>query len=303
MPAHQLGTAFAVKQSAIPLATLLGGLAVPTIALTLGWRWSYAGAAVLALGAAAAVPLRFDAELEAVGGPATGHGPPLPTGSDPPPDTAPPAHRRHARPAPVSPPEPRPDPGWVPLAVLAGGVGLGAAAAGALTTFLTSAATDAGVPEGAAGLLLTAGSAIGIAVRLAAGARADRVGGGQLGVVAGMLAVGAGAFAAFALDVGWIYVALTPLAFGAGWSWPGLFNLSVVRSYPHRPAGATGVTQTGTYLGAGGGPLVVGWIADTHPWSLAWLATSALAAGAAAAVVAGRTALRRARPALGAERA
>jgi 4-diphosphocytidyl-2-C-methyl-D-erythritol kinase len=39
-------TAFAVKQSAIPAAMLLGGLAVPALALTVGWRWAFAGGAV-----------------------------------------------------------------------------------------------------------------------------------------------------------------------------------------------------------------------------------------------------------------
>jgi len=127
------------------------------------------------------------------------------------------------------------------------------------------------------------------------GARADRLGTGQLPTVAAMLAIGALAFAGFALDLAWVYVALTPLAFGAGWSWPGLFNLSVVRAYPRRPGAATGATQTGTYLGAGGGPLLIGWVADGQPWPVAWLATSALAAAAALAVLAGREALRRGR--------
>ena len=46
------GLGFAIKQSGIPVATLLGGLAVPLIALTVGWRFAYvlaAGAAVVAV--------------------------------------------------------------------------------------------------------------------------------------------------------------------------------------------------------------------------------------------------------------
>ena len=35
------GLAFAVKQSAIPIATVLGGLAVPLLGLTVGWRWAF----------------------------------------------------------------------------------------------------------------------------------------------------------------------------------------------------------------------------------------------------------------------
>lgn len=272
VPPSRHGTAFAVKQSAIPVATLLGGLAVPALALTLGWRWSYAAGALLAVVAAAAVPVGQD-------------------------DAEPPTDDPETEPEPGAVPPTRAtgDPGLFPLVVLGCGVGFGAAAAGALTTFLTSAATDAGIAEGTAGLLLTAGSAVGIAARLAMGARADRVGGGQLGTVAGMLGLGALAYAGFALDTGWVYLVLTPLAFGAGWAWPGLFNLSVVRAYPSRPAAATGTTQTGTYLGAGAGPLAIGWISDGHPWSVAWLATSVLAGAAAVAVLAGRAAVRRTR--------
>jgi MFS family permease len=33
------GLAFGVKQAAVPLASLLGGLAVPALGLTIGWRW------------------------------------------------------------------------------------------------------------------------------------------------------------------------------------------------------------------------------------------------------------------------
>jgi len=49
IPRDRLGTAFGIKQSAIPMATLLGGLAVPTVALTVGWRWAFAGAALVAV--------------------------------------------------------------------------------------------------------------------------------------------------------------------------------------------------------------------------------------------------------------
>ncbi|MGC1214159.1 MAG: MFS transporter, partial [Micromonospora sp.] len=40
VPAHRQGLSFGVKQAAIPVSTLLAGAAVPTIALTAGWRWA-----------------------------------------------------------------------------------------------------------------------------------------------------------------------------------------------------------------------------------------------------------------------
>ncbi|MEL0195287.1 MAG: MFS transporter, partial [Acidimicrobiaceae bacterium] len=45
----RLGLAIAVKQSGMPAASMLSGLAVPAIALTLGWRWAFVGAATVAL--------------------------------------------------------------------------------------------------------------------------------------------------------------------------------------------------------------------------------------------------------------
>ena len=46
VPEARFGLAYAIKQSAIPLSILIGGLAVPTVALTLHWRAAY-GLAVL----------------------------------------------------------------------------------------------------------------------------------------------------------------------------------------------------------------------------------------------------------------
>jgi MFS family permease len=56
VPANRQGFSFGIKQAAIPAATLLAGLAVPTIAVTLGWRWAFAGSAALALGISLLVP-------------------------------------------------------------------------------------------------------------------------------------------------------------------------------------------------------------------------------------------------------
>jgi MFS family permease len=258
---QRYGIAFAVKQSAMPFATLIGGLAVPLVTLTLGWRWAFAFGGVLALAAAASVP-RADASRPVVAAGAS------------------PASR------------PSLDTPILLLGVFALGVGLGAATASAQTTFLVSGAVSSGLGEGVAGLLLTLGSALGIASRLANGARADVRGRGHLRVVAMMLVGGAVACAAFALDQPWAYVLGTPLAFAAGWAWPGLFNLAIVRANPRSPGFATSVTQTGTYVGAGVGPLLFGLVVGHAGYSWAWLAAAGAAAAAAVAMLSGRTRLR-----------
>ena len=58
VPVHRQGLGFAIKQAAIPIATLLSGLAVPAIALTVGWRWAFVASAALATASIATVPSR-----------------------------------------------------------------------------------------------------------------------------------------------------------------------------------------------------------------------------------------------------
>lgn len=260
LAASRQGMAFGVKQSAIPGAALLGGLAVPGIALTVGWRWAFVAGAALAATSILLVPVGPD-ELR--------------------PRTSDDRPRRPRR-------RPTDDAPLAPLVVLGLGAGLGAAAAGTLATFLVSSGVESGLSERSAGLALTLGSAVGITVRLVAGARADRRDGGNLPVVAIMLTLGTLGYAILASGTPAAHVLATPLAFGAGWAWPGLFNFAVVRANPGSPAASTGITQTGTYIGAVAGPLLFGFLAANVSYTAAWLASGVLSLLAAAAVIAGR---------------
>ena len=254
------GWALAVKQAGMPGATLLGGLAVPAIAVTVGWRWAFAAGALGAAAAAIAVP------VGAV--PAGGRRP---------------AGRRAD--VPIG-----------PLVVLAAAVGFAAAANGTLATFVVSAGVEAGLGESAAGLVLTVGSAAGITMRLVVGARADRRGGRHLPVVSVLLA--GGALGYFLLAPGLVPTHLLGalVAFGSGWAWPGLFNLAVVRLNPTAPAAATGITQTGVYVGALTGPILFGVVVDSAGYGLAWLLAGVASALAAAGVVYGRSRVVASRP-------
>lgn len=263
MPPSRQGVAFAVKQSAIPFSTLLAGVAVPSVALTVGWRWAFVGAGVLSLVTGLVVPADAGAARAA------------------PPRAAAEGARGRSADVPMR-----------VMAVLAVGIAFGAAAGGTLGSFLVSAAVDAGMSEGNAGWLLTAGSLAGIAVRLAAGRRADRRDGGHLRVVTLMLVSGAAVFAVLATTEPAVYVVAGPLGFCTAWAWPGLFNLAIVRANPQRPAAATGITQTGTYIGAVSGPLLFGVIAESAGYRAAWLVAVVFALLGAAAMTAGRRALR-----------
>jgi MFS family permease len=258
--ATRLGIAFAVKQAAVPAATLLGGLAVPAFALTVGWRWAYVAGAGLAVAGVLSVP------------------------------------RVHVAPAPSDGTRRREgDTPLLALAVLAAGVGLGAMAAGTLGTFLVNASVEAGIGEGPAGVLVATGSALVIVVRLVAGGRADRRQGGNLRVVVGMLALGAAGYAGFALQTPVAILVAAPVAFGAGWGWPGLFNLAVVRANPNAPGLASGITQTGTYVGAVVGPLAFGSLVEGAGYGTAWLLAAAASLLAAGAMAWGRHLVRRER--------
>lgn len=264
--AERLGLAFAVKQSGIPGATLLGGLAVPTIALTVGWRWAFVAGALLPIVGGLTIPPTGEPRRRAGGGASA---------------ERPPRVRVPMR----------------PLVVLGTGIGFGAAAAGTLGAFLVNAAVAAGIAEGPAGLLVSVGSALGIAVRLLAGRLADRRAGGHLRVVSLMLVAGSLAYALYATEVAWVLLVATPLAFGAGWGWPGLFNLAVVRAHPAAPGAASGVTQTGTYIGAVAGPVVFGAVVEAAGYRAAWLLAATFALLGAATIAAGRTLVRRERAA------
>ncbi len=248
VPGRRLGLAVSLKQAGMPSATLLGGLAVPALALTVGWRWAYVAAALLAVIGLWAVGRLPGAE---------GRQEVLVRGG-------------------------RPDSATTALAVAATGMVFGAATAGAIGAWVVSSAEASGVASGPAGLLLTFGSAVGIASRIAVGWRADRVDRSPLRTVATMLAVGALGVAGLSSDAVGVLVPAVALAFGAGWAWPGLFNFAVVRANPSGPAAATGITQVGTYLGAVAGPVVFGLVVDADGYGTAWLMTAAWALAAAA---------------------
>jgi MFS family permease len=260
--AGRQGLSFGVKQAAIPAATLLAGLAVPGIAVTLGWRWAFAGGAALALAVAFLVPARTSESVVR---------------------RTEEAREKDARVA--------------PLVLLALGIGLGSTATAPLGAFLVESSVAAGLRVDTAGFLLALGSAVNIVVRVAFGRLADGMSGGQLLLVAAMLGIGVAGFALLATGEGGLILPGVLLAFGAGWGWPGLFNFAVVKTNPGAPAAATGITQTGASGGAALGPLVFGLVVEVTSYSAAWLVSGMIALAALAAILSGRRMLLRDRPA------
>jgi cyanate permease len=166
--------------------------------------------------------------------------------------------------------------------------GLAAAAANALGIFLVASAVERGISPGLAGLTLTMGSVVGLALRLAHGWLADRRSGGHIAVVAGSLLLGAGGLALLAVPGTPALVIGTVLGFGLGWAWPGLLQFAVVRLNPSAPAAATSIVQAGVYAGGFVGPVGFGFIAAHESFPTAWITGAITMVVAAAMMVLGR---------------
>ena len=132
--------------------------------------------------------------------------------------------------------------------------------------------------SGAAGVLLAVGSISGIATRLALGWRADRSASLPMRTAAIFLVFGALGALLLAPRIEWTHAVAAVVAFGAGWSWPALFNFAVVRANPAAAARVTGITQTGVYVGVFVGPIVMGQVVERASYAVGWslVATSML---------------------------
>lgn len=259
IPPHRQGLAFGIKQSANPLATLAGGLAVPAIALTLGWRWAFVTGAFVSIATGLVLSGRRVVRK--------------------------PAHGKQRQPITVA---------RRPLVILAVAVVFGAGAVTAMATFVVEYAVSIGIDAGAGGYILALGSIIGVSARVGVGWLADRIGSGSLKMVATMIGAGVLAFATFPLVQTVVPLAIvTVLAYIFAWGWPGLFNLAIIRGNRHAPAAATGITQVGAYIGGVSGPLLFGILVSRFGYEVAWWCASVWLAIAAVLMLVGRATARR----------
>jgi predicted MFS family arabinose efflux permease len=248
VPAARQGLAFGIQMSAIPLAALLGGLAVPTIGLTVGWRWAFAGAAL--------IPLLGIVTL-----------PPERAGRD---SSAPrPAGLGHVD--------------FRPLAVLGTAAVLGAAAATTMASFFVVTGTAAGFSEAAAGVMLSVVSGLVIVLRIAFGRVADRWESAHPYAVAGLFVVATVGYLLLVLGSKALFPIGAFLALSCGWAWTGLLVYTVVLHHPAAPGLASSVIVGGMNLGSVVGPLGFGLAIERLEDSAAFAVIGAgtlLAAGA-----------------------
>ncbi|ABL79580.1 MULTISPECIES: MFS transporter [unclassified Nocardioides] len=238
-PDSRHGLSFGLLQTAVPVATLAAGLAVPVIGATWGWRWAYG---LLALGAIPIVAFGLR--------------------------RAPRRLERRANPPSAS----RPIRGAaIVLLTLAGACA--AAPANALGAYYVESAVAAGISRSGAGLWLVAGSAVGIGARLLWGWMIDRRGADPRLWIAGLMLSGGVGFALLSVThTAPVLFAATALTFGAGWAWKGLYNLAAIRHDPEQPSAAVGIAQFGVYVGSVLGPIAFGVLLAHSSYAVAWAA-------------------------------
>lgn len=260
--ADRRGRAFGIKLAAIPLASLLAGLSVPLIGDPFGWRAAFLVAAVIPVVAAVSIPAAASVR-------------PSTRLADPPATDTPTRS----------------------LVLLGTSVGLTIGAANSVPSFFVESARDSGLASGTAGLLLAVGSLSGVVARIAAGLRVDRLGRADMRTVAAMILVGSlGLLFLTRHDVASQATGVV-LTFALGWGWVGVFQYVVVTANRSNPGAATGLTDTGGYLGASAGPVAFGAIAQSTSFDLAWTVAGAAAmSGSVFLALGARTARRAGRP-------
>lgn len=264
IPPRLHGVALGVKQSAGPVAGLVAGLAVPVVALTIGWRWAFVMVALVPLAAMA---------ISAIG---WSRPPTIPVERrDESPTRTPPQDRSPTRTVSVAD---TPNPPSLSIPRIAVAAGLGTLSIGVLTTFSVQTLVRSGVDVAAAGLIIAAASLASVLVRLGAGWLTDRR--GSDGLVPGGLMIGLGAIGLVAIASGSTVatIAGTLLAFCGAWGWPALLLLGVMTYHPRNTGRASGRFQIGTAIGAAVGPALFAFVSDLTSFTVGWFVIAGLTA-------------------------
>ena len=249
---NRQGLAFGAKQAATPVASMIAGLSVPVVAMTLGWRAAYAMVSVIAIVVVAWL----------------GRG-----------RSGPRAQRV------VSKVKAGAQPRWGTLTIVLLAFGFANASSNAIPAFYVSSAVDAGSSGEIAGTVLAAGSAVAIVTRIGTGILSDRLVSGHFLLCAAMLAVGSVGLVMLGVGGPVAKAAGLAIALGGTWGFNGVFWFALMRSYPRAPGAVTGSVAPGGAVGSTIGPALFGVLVDGSGYLAAWIVSAALAALAAVAMV------------------
>lgn len=238
-----LGLSLGIKQSAPTAASIGSGLAVPLIALTFGWRWSFAGTTVLSVALACLATRLTDAR-------------PVVSASG---SAAPDAARRRGL-----------------LVMIAVAAGCGSAAGNSLGAFLVDYGVHyVGLAQASAGLAYALAGVAGLFGRVGCGWLMDRRWGPRpLPLTIALLLVGSTGYLLVGSGSPVAYVLGAFVAYGFGWAWAALLHYAVVSRYSDGAARATGVLMTGFATGGFSGPLLLGQVAQGTDYHVLWFITA-----------------------------
>jgi MFS family permease len=248
VPARRRGLAFGVKQTSAPGASMLAGLSVPVVALTIGWRYAYVLAAVLAVVVVISVRRSGD-------GPTAGN-------------------RLTSRPPRI---EDR-----VSLAFFGIAFGLANAANSIILAFYVDAAVAAGTSASLAGTLLAVASVAAITVRLTTGIASDRMRSGHLRLCAYLMLAGAVGLGLLATQQPGLMAAGLIIGLSGAWGLHAVFWFVLMNAYSATPGTATGMVATVGHTGGSLSPLLFGVVAQEVAYRAAWSIGSVFAVAAAA---------------------
>jgi len=244
IPVRRQGVAFGIKQSSGPYATLLAGASVPLVALTFGWRWAFAGAAILTIPVIARWRDGANHNVDREGD--------------------------------------KSDVDTRSLWILSGGAFAVVIATSSFGAFYVESAFANGIDPALAGTLLAVGSGLGVVARISWGFVADRNPSWHFSMITTFLIVGAVAFSLMgSVRDGLTLLVLTVIVFGSGWAWPSVLAFAVVQRQPQAPAVASGIIGTGQYGGGILGPLGFGFLVERYSYQVAWQYSAAMALVAA----------------------
>jgi MFS family permease len=255
LPIARLGVAISVKQASIPLSLLVAGLALPVIALSIGWRWAFAGAGLLPVLGLVLMPRKSGLHSERL-----------------------PQRRAESRAA------------MRRLSRVFMSVCLAGILPGALLAYCVVSLVSAGVPNGTAGVIFAIASIAGLLGRLGAGWRGDLSGHTAYRDVSVLMAGGGLGALIMSTWQPMVMIGGCLLAFGMGWAWPSLVSLLVVKAESQNPGSSSSLVQSAGMLGSGVGPAVIGLVLPLVGLQISWVVVGGLTiVGALVVAVAGRT--------------
>jgi MFS family permease len=253
VPARRHGLLLGVKQGAAPAAGILAGALVP-VAVTVGWRWAFAGAATLTilalLNTLAVRGGRGGAEQSEVDG-----------------------RRRPARVRRIA-------------LLVAAGAGLATMSIAVISAYSARTLVAAGLDLQQAGVVVLVASVASLATRLVSGWLADRRGADGLAPAAALILAGGVGMVLLATGERAVVVPAAILTFAAGWGWPALVLLGVLRHAREATAYVASRFQIGTGIGGACGPAAFGFLASHHGLATGWLVAAVTAVPAAGFVLA-----------------